>query len=553
MTPNEQSGGVEPAPGAASAPREPETPAVAKRKAHEPSVIETLQSLIVAFVLAMMFRGFVLEGFVIPTGSMAPTLLGEHALVTSSVTGYTHRVEASSQQTRRLVGEVEHEIADPMIGPHEIVARPSNAELMRLARPGDRILVLKYLYGLFSPKRWDVVVFKNPTRPEQNYIKRLVGLPDETVWLADGDVFVRTAADEATARSASDGGEAGREIDGFTIRRKPEFVQRAVWQPIFDLDFVPADPTALNMPWPPWYGEGWSFHEADRAARHAGNAGGGAAVLRWNNRLRPINDWNPYNLDELTPAAGSEGSFAVSDLRLMTAVTPDADGLAMSFRLITRTHLFEFVLAGSIAEVRYRPVESNDESQFIARKSGTIRPFRAGEVRRVECWHVDQSMKLFVDDELIVELEYEWDAAKRLLLATGSTTGWHASEPDLEWRFENAGVTLHHLRVDRDLYYEPAQLNSIEGPAFGTHPDNFAILGPDHFFMCGDNSPASSDSRKWDPPHPLVKAQIDPTRFVVHRRLLIGKAFFVYFPAPYGLSPDGARFVPDFGNLRFIR
>ena len=46
---------------------------------------------------------------------------------------------------------------------------------------------------------------------------------------------------------------------------------------------------------------------------------------------------------------------------------------------------------------------------------------------------------------------------------------------------------------------------------------------------------------------------IDPTRFVVHRRLLIGKAFFVYFPAPYGLSPDGARFVPDFGNLRFIR
>lgn len=509
-------------------------------------MIETLQSLIVAFVLAMMFRGFVLEGFVIPTGSMAPTLLGEHASFTSSITGYTYPVEASSQQTMRLVGEVEHEIADPMIGPHEIFARPSNAELIRRARPGDRILVLKYLYGLFSPKRWDVVVFKNPTRPEQNYIKRLVGLPDETVWLADGDVFVRTAADE-------EAGAIENAVEGFSIRRKPEFVQRAVWQPIFDLDYTPADPTALNMHWPPWYGDGWSFDEAARAARHDGDATGGAAVLRWNNRLRPINDWNPYNLPELTPAAGPTDAFSVSDLRLMTAVTPDADGLAMSFRLITRAHLFEFVLAGSTAEVRYRPVEANDDTQFIARKSGTIRPFRGGEVRRIECWHVDQSMKLFVDDELIVELDYEWDAAKRLLLATGSTTGWHASEPDLEWRFENAGVTLHHLRVDRDLYYEPAHLNSIEGPAFGTHPDNFAILGPDHFFMCGDNSPASSDSRKWDPPHPLVKAQIDPTRFVVNRRLLIGKAFFVYFPAPYGLTPDGARFVPDFGNLRFIR
>src|SRR5688572_3741055 len=36
---------------------------------HETNVVETLQSLIVAFVLAMTFRGFVTEGFVIPTGS----------------------------------------------------------------------------------------------------------------------------------------------------------------------------------------------------------------------------------------------------------------------------------------------------------------------------------------------------------------------------------------------------------------------------------------------------------------------------------------------------
>ena len=42
------------------------------------NIIETIQSLVVAFVLAMVFRGFVVEGFVIPTGSMAPTLLGQH-------------------------------------------------------------------------------------------------------------------------------------------------------------------------------------------------------------------------------------------------------------------------------------------------------------------------------------------------------------------------------------------------------------------------------------------------------------------------------------------
>ena len=51
------------------------------------NIIETLQSLIVAFVFAMVFRGFVVEGFVIPTGSMAPTLMGQNLLLHSDQTG----------------------------------------------------------------------------------------------------------------------------------------------------------------------------------------------------------------------------------------------------------------------------------------------------------------------------------------------------------------------------------------------------------------------------------------------------------------------------------
>ena len=51
------------------------------------TAIDTVQSLIVAFVIAMIFRGFVVEGFVIPTGSMAPTLLGQHMLIDSTQTG----------------------------------------------------------------------------------------------------------------------------------------------------------------------------------------------------------------------------------------------------------------------------------------------------------------------------------------------------------------------------------------------------------------------------------------------------------------------------------
>ena len=49
---------------------------------------ETITSLIIAFMLAFLFRGFVIEGFQIPTGSMAPTLMGKHTRLVNSANGY---------------------------------------------------------------------------------------------------------------------------------------------------------------------------------------------------------------------------------------------------------------------------------------------------------------------------------------------------------------------------------------------------------------------------------------------------------------------------------
>ncbi len=96
-------------------------------------------------------------------------------------------------------------------------------------------------------------------------------------------------------------------------------------------------------------------------------------------------------------------------------------------------------------------------------------------------------------------------------------------------------------------------LLKIGSPAFGTHPGKPAVLGPDHFLMLGDNSPFSSDSRLWGSPHALVAAQIDDAPFLVNRKLLLGKAWVVYFPAPYSLKEGGRGAIPDFGRLRFIR
>ena len=73
---------------------------------------------------------------------------------------------------------------------------------------GDRLFVTKYTYGyskhsfpfspnLFSgrilydqPKRGDVIVFKTPVDNRTDYIKRLIGLPDDTVQFIDGDIYL---------------------------------------------------------------------------------------------------------------------------------------------------------------------------------------------------------------------------------------------------------------------------------------------------------------------------------------------------------------------------
>ena len=62
---------------------------------------------------------------------------------------------------------------------------------------GDRILVMMFPYdlpflpGSSPPERWDVVVFRYPEEPEVSYIKRLVGLPGETIRIAHGDIYIK--------------------------------------------------------------------------------------------------------------------------------------------------------------------------------------------------------------------------------------------------------------------------------------------------------------------------------------------------------------------------
>jgi len=541
-----------------ASPNEPHHHAVA-------SVPDTIISLIVAFVIAMAFRGFVLEGFVIPTGSMAPTLLGEHSLWRSDATGYVFRTDASDRFVRASGPDQPLDLFDPMLGRDVAVDHPTRLDLLRHARAGDRVLVFKWLYTLFDPNRYDVIVFRNPTSPRENYIKRLIGLPNEEVWLAEGDVFTRDQRDPGAP---------------FEVRRKPEHVQRAVWQPVHDMTYF--EPGALDgAASPPWEGDGWT---ADgRAFRTSGAIGN---ELRWDLRRRSIDDWNPYNMFggkamRMPDNPAGLNVFNVSDLRVRAGVTIDGEGDVRGvFTLRAHAHEFQWVIEGGSAFVRMRraavdgdPPPTGGTSAWRSSPVASIDPFEVGAVRNVEFWHVDQSLMLFIDGERVAHLEYEWTPRERLAFATGRDVDdtlansnaphpWvqqlRPSAPSVSWSIDGAPATVHRLALDRDLYYQPAVLDDDpRQPAPGTHPEHTALLGPDHFFMCGDNSSASFDSRLWSGSRGyvdrLVAAQIDATPFVVNRRLIVGRAWAVYFPAPYSVTEGGRRFVPDFGRLRFIR
>lgn len=113
----------------------------------QPGVLRTVwewtRAVVVAFTLFVVIRLFVVEAFKIPTSSMEETLLvGDFLLVNKALYG---------------------------------------AEV-----PGTRM----HLPALREPRRGDVIVFNPPHEPDKNYVKRLVGVPGDTLEMVDKVLYL---------------------------------------------------------------------------------------------------------------------------------------------------------------------------------------------------------------------------------------------------------------------------------------------------------------------------------------------------------------------------
>jgi len=108
---------------------------------------EYAEAIVIAILLALVIRAFVVQAFKIPSGSMKPTLLiGDHILVNKFIYG----------------------IKVPF----------TDYELIHIS----------------NPKRGDIVVFEYPVDPSKDFIKRVIGLPGDTVRIENKVVYVNDQA-----------------------------------------------------------------------------------------------------------------------------------------------------------------------------------------------------------------------------------------------------------------------------------------------------------------------------------------------------------------------
>ncbi len=540
-----------------------------KPKHHDHSAKETAITLLISFAMALVFRSYVVEAFRIPTGSMAPTLLGENLPVQSGQTGYqwttnpwyhqdgvNARVQPRVSFTDPMTTNNADTAVDAIPGYKVNRVRTKRRDDApgyitpkkdKRVRPGDRILVLKYIYMLMEPTRFDVVVFKNPSDSSQNYIKRLVGLPGEDVLIVAGDIFSRI---QGTA--------------DWAIRRKPHHVQRELWRPQYSSDFRPLDmpqyvgKEGSDDPWTfkePWLTQDFKLFDHTAYRSDAG----GVSALRWNDADWPVTDRVPYNEAIMTAAAER---YPVPDLRMRAGVKPDAEGLGLSARIITLGHEFSLTIEGNEARLSRRPLDVDKPDRM---KSAMVEPIPAGKVTNIAFCHVDQALQLWINDKLVVEDQYDdWLPRDRYQFATLLTDEEYEQDqtallraatyqpnlPDIEWEFRGPPVTLYRVGLDRDVYYEPYRRPQGGTPGLGTLPSRLASLNQDQYFCLGDNSPFSLDGRGWDAVDEVVADTIDDTVGVVPRKLMIGKAFFVYFPGPHEFA--GRTLIPDTGHMRII-
>jgi len=503
--------------------RAPEADAaeIPPERSHAGVLRENVEAIIVAFVLALLIRQYAVEAFVIPTGSMAPTLLGAHVDVACPNCGreqpFGVHLESQNAGLYREAPNVRgtcgrcnfegsyHVTSQALTGGQAEVSC-SRCQATVMARPiegargdraaqcwcpgcgieyqatvdsrkwprgdvsrGDRILVDKLSYHIAAPQRFEVAVFKFPLNPAENYIKRLIGLPGDTVEVKDGDIVV----------------------DG-KIARKPDALQDQLWRTVHDSTRVEKDEGGTGARKRAWREEGggaWSKIDGGRGFR--GEAKGQAPA--WLAYDRPIRDENTYN--DGTPGRGgaAAGDKTVGDVRLRFRARLEGSAEARAQINVDGESVALSLAAG-------KAMWSVKDERGVE-KGGRDLPPAPAEGRLVEVARFDGQVVVRVDDEEVGRIARSDAPRERETRAVDVRVG-----------VAGGAAELSEITLAKDVVYLAR--------AGGSGNMIFPLKVPeDRYFFMGDNAPSSRDGREWG---------------TVPASHLVGRAFLVFWPAVPG-------------------
>lgn len=397
---------------------------MSKPKSKRP-VRENLEAFGIAILMAVLLKYFAIEAYQIPTSSMQPTMMG------SSTAGVY-----------------------------------------------DRIVVDKIRYEIVEPKRWDITVFRYPIAHNQNYVKRLVGMPGERLRIAGGNVY-RIVGDNPG------------DPDHLEIVRKPASLQSGLWKDVFPARMIlNGYPQILGTSFAGTLGS-WSERDGVLTVKQRGETS--VATLTYAGQgdggfVNRVYDGYPTWIAQKMRNEPSPAFEGVQDARLGFTVTPKSSPKQLRSEIVVhhaggRTLAFRVEITDGKGRIR---VTVNGDEQ--AASAPFDAPLPAGVATRVVFAHVDDECIAWVDGTEMAKLDCaRFKTIQALEPSISSRDGTVALSISA---VGGAELQIEDLRLDRDIHYTPANAPGRTGIRVIDVPDG-------HYFMLGDNTLQSVDSRDW--------------------------------------------------------
>ncbi len=344
----------------------------------------------------------------------------------------------------------------------------------------SRILVDKITYEFSDPKRWDVSVFRYPLQQDQNYVKRILGIGGDSLRIAGGNVY-QLGADKAPS----------------DVLRKPDRIQPMLWKELFPRRMhVRGETDPLDKAFRGTPGRAWTSSEETLTAKLST---GQTARLRFVDRPDGgfVNRvWDGYPIEISKAIRDAENSQngrmqdatleTVVDGRIRVTITSDQEPTTLQLALeVQRPATPDIVFALEVAKGR---------GTLVARVAGGEEqrsdPFDfavpAGAATEIGFLHRDDMMRASLNGVQVAE----FDTTIRVLDGLRPDTGSAACVPTIECTMAKPGnVKLAALTIDRDLHYTWRN--------FFDEREHVINVPEGHYFMMGDNTLQSVDSRGW--------------------------------------------------------